>query len=582
MNERERGLSFIAFETERLGIVELSQRLDMLHDWKPAKPLQRILDGYETRLNAARARFDSKPVIAVAGPTGSGKSTLINALVGTEVVETGTRRPTTRSVTVITRDVPDSLIFREQLSVTPSIVTAPKTRLPDALLVDTPDTDSSERTAHFALVEEVLFLSDALVCVFDVTNPKRKDNIDALKSYVDLFNGENVFLVLNRCDRVTEKELNTEVIPDFSNYISKAWVRKPDAVFAVSARSSIQNPDWPEEAEPLHDRNELKDLRNALAVLSGDNSFADNRVRQACHLRETAEMLVKDAARKTVSNLKDVETRVSALNKSLNLEFINSTSALFDDVTSDITAVFCGIMATRWWGPAALYIGLWRRLINFKSPLSVFRFLNPAYLTAGTGKKAAGLKQDDDGTSNPIFEDMDVVDDTEVQRAFFEQWPSIADDLVKAGFSNSVRDTVLDEDLSVMLKSSQKTWHRALSETVQREAEKLSRPLFIFLINLPVVAIVLWIVVLASSNWYLATVKLDPGKYLSKEFFRHAFLMMFLWWLIPSWLMQIRVNRSVRKIPAKAIAGMKSDFSGCHVGTSLTEQLSVLKQIADE
>ena len=63
----------------------------------------------------------------------------------------------------------------------------------------------------------------------------------------------------------------------------------------------------------------------------------------------------------------------------------------------------------------------------------------------------------------------------------------------------------------------------------------------------------IWIGVLVSVNWYLATVQFDPDKYLSGDFFGHSILLLLFWWLLPSWLLQIRVNRTVRKIPAQAL-----------------------------
>ena len=41
-------------------------------------------------------------VVALAGPTGAGKSSLFNAIAGEELVTAGVRRPTTSSVTVST------------------------------------------------------------------------------------------------------------------------------------------------------------------------------------------------------------------------------------------------------------------------------------------------------------------------------------------------------------------------------------------------------------------------------------------------------------------------------------------------
>ena len=55
------------------------------------------------RVEGMRIRWDAPLVVATLGGSGSGKSALINALLGEEVVQTGKQRPTTTRPTVICR-----------------------------------------------------------------------------------------------------------------------------------------------------------------------------------------------------------------------------------------------------------------------------------------------------------------------------------------------------------------------------------------------------------------------------------------------------------------------------------------------
>ena len=70
--------------------------------WQPAPHAmaldRRLLD----RVDSLRLRLEAPLVVAVFGGSGTGKSTLINALVGHDVTPSGHQRPTTRRPVVIT------------------------------------------------------------------------------------------------------------------------------------------------------------------------------------------------------------------------------------------------------------------------------------------------------------------------------------------------------------------------------------------------------------------------------------------------------------------------------------------------
>ena len=103
-------------------------------------------------------------VVALAGPTGAGKSSLFNALAGDDLVEAGRRRPmTSHSTAAVWGDVPDALL--EWLAV-------PRRhrregRGPEQLvLLDLPDFDSVA-LSHRVEVERILERADLLVWVVD-------------------------------------------------------------------------------------------------------------------------------------------------------------------------------------------------------------------------------------------------------------------------------------------------------------------------------------------------------------------------------------------------------------------------------
>ncbi len=124
-------------------VERLGQWVDNAPPWETARECRVLLQRLRDRAGALRIRMEAPLVVATLGGTGTGKSSLVNALVGEEVVRTGRERPTTLRPTLICRHDLDA----RRLGIDPRAVELVRRDLPelrDLVLIDCPDPDTTE------------------------------------------------------------------------------------------------------------------------------------------------------------------------------------------------------------------------------------------------------------------------------------------------------------------------------------------------------------------------------------------------------------------------------------------------------
>ncbi len=155
---------------------------------------------------AARQRYAlDMTVVAIAGATGSGKSTLFNALARAQLSEAGVRRPTTAlPISCAWTDRADGLLDR--LGIPARARRQPVRPYDPALnglvLLDLPDHDSAA-AGHREQVDRLLGLVDAVIWVVD---PEKYADAVLHERYLRPLAGyaEVTFVVLNQVDRLSE------------------------------------------------------------------------------------------------------------------------------------------------------------------------------------------------------------------------------------------------------------------------------------------------------------------------------------------------------------------------------------------
>lgn len=153
---------------------------------------------------ATRQRLSARhTVVAIAGATGSGKSTLFNALAQVPLSETGLRRPTT-SAPIACAWSEGAAGLLDRLAIPPRLRRRPLAggaeELSGLVLVDLPDHDSALRK-HRDQVDRVLALVDAVIWVVD---PEKYADAALHERYLRPLAGhaEVTFVVLNQIDRL--------------------------------------------------------------------------------------------------------------------------------------------------------------------------------------------------------------------------------------------------------------------------------------------------------------------------------------------------------------------------------------------
>lgn len=138
---------------------------DQAPPWGPARACRALVRRLVERTDLMRVRLEAPLVIATLGGTGTGKSSLVNALVGADVTQTGRARPTTQRPILISR--PE--ISSQTLGIASDSVETVHRDLPalrDMVIIDCPDPDTTEEEApgtNLARLREILPHCDVLL-----------------------------------------------------------------------------------------------------------------------------------------------------------------------------------------------------------------------------------------------------------------------------------------------------------------------------------------------------------------------------------------------------------------------------------
>ena len=211
-------------------------------------------------------------VVALAGATGSGKSSLFNALVGSAVSTVGVRRPTTAkaSAAVWGSEAADELLGWLGVEQRHRVAGEGSDGL---ILLDLPDHDSTQ-AAHRSEVDRLVELVDVFVWVVD---PQKYADASLHDGYLKPLAGHAAvtLVVLNQADRLTPAE-RERCIVDLRRLLDTEGLERAKLSYA----SAVTGEGLPEIRSAIEQR--VEEERSAQLRLAADIGNVAGRFQKYC------------------------------------------------------------------------------------------------------------------------------------------------------------------------------------------------------------------------------------------------------------------------------------------------------------
>jgi GTPase SAR1 family protein len=522
-------------------MTELAARLEEVPLWLPSHALAKQAAEARRMMTRMQARMDGRLVVTLIGPSGAGKSTLLNALAGVDDLSpVGSRRPTTNGLVVLA-NAPEPVhqllgpLDDNQVQIRSS---HDADRLSHLILIDTPDTDSTENAAHWPLILHTVAHSDILICVFDAQNPKRRDHADFMAPLVRRFHGASLVAVINQCDRMDARELTEVITPEFRTYLREAWDMQPESVMLVSARRHLQQPRWDPQAGPRHDLDQFEELRRLVFDTFSRPGFEqDRRLANARQINDFMQAQVHQAIDQDRTALQQAAQLIAVAEQMALRKAVDSLRTDDRRMTAGMSVRLYQALSQRWVGPVGWMVAIWSRLILFGTGLAaLIRFGNP--LQQVWGAVSSWRRSKDADAPDPLGERTRVDSALQAfQQVWWTQWPEVGELLIQGRFDHRVRQVDVEDGRAVG-QAARSLWGDSLDAEIERTAGRLSHAVLQTLFNLPS------LVLLGYVAW-LTVARFVTGPYLSGNFFLHAALAIIVVLLLSFFIFQLCAHLAV-------------------------------------
>lgn len=210
-------------------VLKVRRWLDHEPAWDPAHKARSVVRKIVERVSTLRIRLESPIVVATFGGTGTGKSTLVNALVGQEVSQSGRQRPTTTMPILLVHPDFETNALGLDLSQF-QIKKIDKPILRDLVIIDCPDPDTSEGAdsgSNLARLRAILPHCDVLLYV---STQQKYRSARISEELADAAAGCRLVFVQTHADQ------DSDIRDDWKQNLAPAY-QVPDMFFVDSRRA---------------------------------------------------------------------------------------------------------------------------------------------------------------------------------------------------------------------------------------------------------------------------------------------------------------------------------------------------------